>query len=559
MKLLSITTLLLATLLATPTLAQRPDPNQDRLPQPLPNPEEVIPPETDAPITPVIPPAVNPSSGDTTLPVTQIEVVGSTVFSATDFEPLITPLTGRDVSINELQTLTEAITQLYFDQGYLTTRAVLAEQEVTDGLVQIQILEGNISEIQIEGNQQTHTEYLRQRLALGTEAPAQLSGIEDQLRLLELSPLFDSVEGTLMPGEGEGESILQVTVDEAKPFSANLSVDNYSPPSVGDVRAGLAVSYQNLTGWGDQINLGYSRTTTGGSNLYDLGYRIPVNAMEGTLQLRALISNSTQTQTALDVDGNSEFYEVNFRQPLIRNPREEFALSLGFAHRQGRTFLFNSPFPFGIGPDTNGVSRTSVIKFGQDYVKRDPSGTWALQSQFSLGTGLFDATQNASPTPDGQFFSWLGQAQRVQRLDENNLLVVQGSAQFSPDSLLASEQFVIGGGQSVRGFRQNVRSGDNGLRLSLEDRITVVRDGETNHAVLQVVPFLDMGYIWNQANNPNGQSAEQFLAGTGLGLIYAPAEGWQIKLDYGLPLVNLNDRGQNIQDDGFHFSVNYGY
>ena len=561
MKFLAVTPLLLSLLIATPSHAQpvRPNPNEDRLPQPLPDPENAIPPDTTSPITPTPPPTTDIPDGDVTVPVTQIEVIGSTVFIATDFEPLVSPLEGRDASINELQALAEAITQLYFDQGYLTSRAVLSEQEVTDGTIQIQVIEGTISDIQIEGNQQTNTGYLKRRLALGTGTPAQLGAIEDQLRLLQLNPLFDSVAGTLLPGEGTGETILQVTVDEAKPFNADLSVDNYSPPSIGDVRTGVALSYRNLTGWGDQISVAYSRSTTGGSNLYDLGYRIPLNAMEGTLQLRALFSDSTQTQTDLEIDGYSEFYEVSFRQPLIRTPREEFALSLGFAYREGQTFLFDSPFPFGIGPDDNGISRTSVIKFGQDYIKRDLSGAWALQSQFSFGTGLFNATQNAGSTPDGQFFSWLGQFQRVQRLGVNNLLIVQGSAQFTPNSLLASEQFVIGGGQSLRGFRQNVRSGDNGFRLSIEDRITVLRDQETSHPVMQLTPFIDLGYVWNQTNNPNVQPTQRFLAGAGLGIILTPTQGLQMKFDYGVPLVDLSDQNNNIQDNGFYFSVNYRY
>lgn len=313
-----------------------------------------------------------------------------------------------------------------------------------------------------------------------------------------------------------------------------------------------------MTGWGDQLNLSYSRSTTGGSTIAEVGYRIPLNAKDGTLQLRALITDSSQTQTTLDFDGNSEFYEVSFRQPLIRNPREEFALSLAFAYRDGQTFLFNSPFPFGVGPDTNGISRTSVFKFGQDYIKRDSSGAWALQSQFSLGTGLFNATNNAGAIPDGQFFSWLGQAQRVQRLGKNNLLIVQGSAQFSPDSLLASEQFVIGGGQSVRGFRQNVRSGDNGLRFSIEDRITLVRNKKEN-PVIQIAPFLDLGYVFNSNNNPNLIFGEQFLISSGLGLLLEPFSGLNIRLDYAVPFVSLSDRGNNVQDEGFHFSVRYSY
>ena len=84
-----------------------------------------------------------------------------------------------------------------------------------------------------------------------------------------------------------------------------------------------------------------------------------------------------------------------------------------------------------------------------------------------------------------------------------------------------------------------------------------MRDEETQAQVLQLVPFVDLGYVWNQSDNPNTQSTDRFLAGAGLGIIYEPVEDLSIKLDYALPLVNLDDRGNNIQDDGFYFSVNY--
>jgi hemolysin activation/secretion protein len=282
--------------------------------------------------------------------------------------------------------------------------------------------------------------------------------------------------------------------------------------------------------------------------------------MDGTLQLRTVIDRNEVTQAPFDefgIEGESELYEVSFRQPFIRSVREEFALSLGFSHRNGQTFLFNDlATPFGEGPDEDGVSRTSVIKFGQDYVRRDVQGAWSLRSQFSLGTGLLDATINDHPTPDGRFLSWLGQIQRVQRLGNDHLLIVQGDLQLTPDSLLPSEQFVIGGGQSLRGYRQNARSGDNGFRFSVEDRITLQRD-ESGVSIFELAPFVDLGTVWNHPDNPNNLADQRFLASAGLGLLWRPLPRLGVRLDYAVPFIDLDDRGENAQDDGFYFSVNY--
>ena len=75
---------------------------------------------------------------------------------------------------------------------------------------------------------------------------------------------------------------------------------------------------------------------------------------------------------------------------------------------------------------------------------------------------------------------------------------------------------------------------------------------------LALAPFIDTGLVWTQANNPDTQFPSQnFLAGIGLGVIWQPTSQWNIRVDYGLPLVNLQDRGTNIQDSGFYFSLNY--
>ncbi len=174
----------------------------------------------------------------------------------------------------------------------------------------------------------------------------------------------------------------------------------------------------------------------------------------------------------------------------------------------------------------------------------------------SFGADLLDATINKHPIPDSRFFSWLGQIQRVQRLGNDHLLIVQGDVQLTPDSLLPSEQFVIGGGSSLRGYRQNVRSGDNGFRFSVEDRITLQRN-QAGVSIFQLAPFIDLGTVWNHPDNPNKLPRQNFLASAGLGLLWEPVPRLFLRLDYAVPFIDLDDRGTNAQDEGFFFSVNY--
>lgn len=551
---------------ADTTLGQaRPAP-QDLVP-PGPAFPQPLPPVTSPPaVTPVLPtppeppsPQPGPSQPGPSVLIQDIQVIGSTVFSDDRLNAITQPYEGKSLTLEDLQRVADEITQLYLNDGYITSRAILADQEIRDGVVRIQVVEGSLEEIQVEGTQRLHPGYVRRRIRLGASTPLNPTKLEDQLRLLKLNPLFENVEASLRPGTGIGQSILIVRVTEAKAFGSQLSVDNYSPPSVGAEEFGINLQHLNLTGNGDTLAAAFDRSFSGGSNTVDVFYQMPLNALDGTLRLRTVINRNEITQAPFNVfniEGESELYELNFRQPLVRTPRQEFALSLGFEYQNGRTFLDGDGFGFGEGPSADGVTRTSVFRVGQDYIKRDPSGAWALRSQFNLGTGLFDATVNDSPTPDSQFLSWLGQVQRVQLLGQDHLLIVQGDLQLTTDPLLPSQQFIIGGPQSLRGYRQNVRAGDNGFKFSIEDRITLGRNA-AGASVLQLAPFVDLGAVWNHSDNPNPLPSQRFLAGLGLGVLWEPLPRLNLRLDYGLPLVNLDDRGNNLQDDALYFSVIY--
>lgn len=480
----------------------------------------------------------------------------SLAFPPDEQERLRSLYEGQVLTSAQINQIADEVTQWYLNQGYLTSRA--EPHLEPGGTLVILVIEGALGDILIEGSDRLQS-YIEQRINLGASTPLSYEELEEQLRLLRDDPLFESVEASLRAQE-EGRSSLYVRVQEADPWEFQVSIDNYSPASVGSERLGVSLSYQNLTGTGDRLSAVYTRTTTGGAESLELNYQIPVNPMNGTVQLRGLFDRTRVTQAPFDelnIEGESQLYSLQFRQPLIRTTREELALSIGFDYKDGQSFIFDRiPTPFGIGPDAEGNSRTSVIRFGQDYIRRDLQGAWGARSQFSFGVDLFDATVNPDPIPDSRFFSWLFQAQRFQRLGSDVVLLVQAETQLTPDSLLASEQFSIGGGQSLRGYQQNARTGDNGVRLSAESRIAIQRNS-AGFPTLQLAPFMDAGTVWNDPNNPNKLTEQAFLVGVGLGLIWEPLSGLDLRLDAALPLVGISDDGDNLQDAGIYFSVDF--
>lgn len=470
---------------------------------------------------------------------------------------------GKSLTLIDLKAITDRITQLYVSRGYITSSGNLLPQNIRDGVVVITLIEGGIEDIQVEGLKLVKAEYIKSRIRLVALQPLNQNTLVERLRILQTYSLFKNLEATLKPGKKLGQSILVVKVTEAEAFAGNVSFDNFSPPGVGSEQIGLNINYRNWNLSGDRLNASYRISTTSGSELTDFAYTIPVSVTDDTVQIHTAFNRFKITDAQLEafnINGRANAYEINYRKPLVRSVDEELGVSVGFSYQDSKTLLADQPIVFGFGSDPNGMIRTSVVKFGQDYIKRDASGLWNLQSSFNFGTGLFNATQNIRPIPDGHFFSWTAQGQRYQQLNNEHLLIATFAAQLTPNSLLSSQQFYTSGDRSVIGFRQNARYGDNGISFAVEDRITVTRT-KFGAAVLQLVPFINTAVVWNQSNNPNNifLPPQNVLAGIGLGLIWNPTSQINVRVDYGLPLVNIVDRGNNLQDSSLYFRASYGF
>jgi hemolysin activation/secretion protein len=401
------------------------------------------------------------------------------------------------------------------------------------------------------GSATLQSSYVRSRLNLADSTPLNQNKLRQALQLLQLDPLIEQVNAELTAGSSPGRSVLQVNVREAFPLNVALSIDNYQSPSIGSNQAGVDVSYSNIIGVGDRINAQYSITE--GLELYDFSYSIPVNARNGTINLRYSNNDSritTQDFEDLGIRSTARTYSVNFRQPLVRTPENELALGLGFDVRQSRSYILEDrPFQFSEGAE-NGEARVSVLRFSQDWVDRNRTRVLAARSQFSFGLEAFDATVNDSGT-DGRFFSWLGQFQYVQQIAPSQLLLVTRlNSQLTPDSLLSLERFSFGGVSSVRGYAQNQVVADNGVFGSVELRVPLT----DNPNRLQLVPFLEAGYAWN---NKTPDPPDDLIAGVGLGVRWQVTPDLRLTVDYGFPLSPVDGEGSSLQESGLYFSLQY--
>ncbi len=520
---------------------------------PLPPLDQLLPPPSNT--SPTAPQEAPSEDVPQTITISKFNVTGSTVFSAEDFAKISEKYTKRLISIAELFELRSEITNLYVSNGYITSGAYIPPQKLQGGVVEIRVLEGTLEEIKVNGTRRLNPGYVRSRLEIATRKPLNRDRLLEALQILQLNPLIQNLSAELAAGTSPGSSTLEVQIRETKTFNTQFVLDNGRSPSVGSFRRQVQVSEANLLGFGDSIFASY--TNTDGSNAYDFNYTLPINPRNGSFSLSLGSSDNNVIERPfnnLDIQSYSKYYELTLRQPVLQKPNQELAVGMSLTRRESKASLLNGQIPFpAIGADEEGRTGVTALRFFQEWTQRDSRQVFAARSQFSIGLDALNSTIN-SASPDSSFYAWRGQAQWVRLLARDTLMLIRGDLQIADRPLVPLEQFGLGGLQSVRGYRQDALLTDNGFFASAEVRLPIWRQTRSQ-ALLQVVPFVDVGTAWNRGNSQNVET--NTLLSTGLGLRLQLGSQLNAQFDWGIPLITLDSRKSTWQENGLYFSIVY--
>lgn len=537
-------------------------PNQVPLPPPI-----FEPPRGEGPID--LPPApTGVASGreiggdGPTVFVRSFRITGNTAFPDDEIDRLTAPYRNREIGFVELEALRQELTLLYVNQGYVNSGAVIPDQAIDGGVIEIQIVEGRLADIEIEGNRWFRSSYIRERLSLFAETPLDVDELQIGMQLLQQDDRILQLNGELRPGAQLGEAELSLAVRDKTPLRLGLMFDNYQSPEVGSLHGTISLIDDNLTGNGDILLFLFG--ITGGLREYQASYSLPLTARGLELTAGMRLTNADVIQEPfdrLDITSETQQYYLELSRPFYRTLASQLDLWLSFGWRRSSSFLLDTPFPFSAGA-VDGRQTVTVLRFGQSWLDRTRERVIAARSVFSFGLPVLGATDNPSPLPDGTFFTWLLQAQWAQRfrfLDAQ--LLARLDLQLTPSSVLSIEQFALGGPNSIRGYRLNQLVRDNGAAGSFELRVPVIT-GEGGREVLQLAAFSDFGGAWvTHTIDPTSTSPgspeppSQFLASLGGGVRWNILDDLWAVVYGGVPLLNGPRDRRQLQDYGVTFQV----
>ncbi|MBB4425578.1 hemolysin activation/secretion protein [Bradyrhizobium sp. CIR48] len=363
---------------------------------------------------------------------------------------------GKDVDIASLLQLVADINAVYAARGIVTGIATLPEQDAKGGVVRVKLTEGRLQKTTVEGNKQTRTDYILDRVK---EPEGEVLDVPKLNRdVIWFNRTNDvQIKALLQPGTSFGLTDLQFAVIEPPVDTLQLFTDNQGSENTGRWEGGAFYKRHGLFGVDDRLTF-YGVRSDGNLN-GNVAYSIPVNPWGGRAGVSYTEGKIKIVQgpfVALDVTGRSSQAAVNFSQPVWVT--QDWLVLLNAALTEGKTVSRFATVAVTDDHYDKTTAGISVTKSGNTYsITVSPAVNYIAWHDYVLGnnrafntyTGSLIATSAAGP--------------------QNFSANVLASWQYTQEKLLPGDQiFSIGGPTTVRGYPSNAASGDSGYYLNAE-------------------------------------------------------------------------------------------
>lgn len=460
-------------------------------------------------------PSPDAMDASVTFTLKQVTLRGVSVYSESELQSVYTDKIGQTVSLRDVQAIANAITLKYRNDGYVLSQAVIPPQEIDSGIVTIEVVEGFIDNVSIEGElgrRKLIETYVRKIEQL---KPLNINALERYLLLANDLPGV-TAKAVLRPSPTvQGAADLVVTVSEKK-FEGSFSVDNRGTKYIGPVQFTTTLTGNNLMGLYDRTTL--RNVTTSDTNelkFFDLLHEEQLGS-EGT-RLVTILSYSDSEPGAdikdLEIKGESKAFRIGLSHPVIRSRSENFTVRGNFDYRDTDTDILNVDFS---------EDKLRVLRFGAEYDISDRlNGVNLFDIEVSQGLDIWDATPAGlgRSRADGQedFTKFNFDISRLQTLTGNWSLLTGVTGQYSLDPLLSQEEFSLGGLGFGQAYDPSELTGDHGLAARAELRYGHYT-GYRYFDSYQAYGFYDIGAVWQETSAIMPDSDRESLASTGLGV-----------------------------------------
>ncbi|MGB0920282.1 MAG: ShlB/FhaC/HecB family hemolysin secretion/activation protein [Alphaproteobacteria bacterium] len=455
---------------------------------------------------------------------------------------------GKCIGNKEISDILQQATGYFIDQGAITTRVVLPEQNIASGVLRIAIIEGNLNKIDLKGSD-------ARQINLATAFP----GLEgQQLNLRDLEQGLDQINRLrsnnakldLVPGKGLGDTDVVITNTKTQPFHLDVRVDNSGSESTGETLAEAKVYIDNVLGLNDEIGLSYrSNFEPQNDQKKSLNYSASISIPYGYWLASAQFGKS-EYAFRIDVPGDffistgeTEFWNIALDRVMYRDQTTRVNASAGLTVQDSENFVDGSKIAVS-------SRKSSVANATLRAVRYLPNGQITADLSYVRGLDAFGATGRLPGGPQPFFSKTTGGASYKRWFDAGRHSVSFQSAlrgQVGHSNLFGKDQMSTSGRYGVRGFDDATVSGDTTAYLRNDLAMELPVNGIAGYkAAFAPYIFADGGRVWN-----DGTAGSQSVFGAGGGV---RAQVGPLQFDAAIARALKGLSTVNVPgDDGRHF------
>lgn len=481
---------------------------------------------------------------------------GNTKVSEKRLLKLAKGLIGQDVYLEDVMNFTVDVSRYYQKQGYLTSYAYLAPQEIKDGVVVINVKESKVALKEVYGNKWERDWYVKNVLLGGV-------GLNEN-NVFNVKALQGSMKNigkeSYLRGTAEitknkdDDTVVKLNVADRFPIKLSLGWDDFGRNYTGRQRFTGIAGLDNVTGFGDKLYVGtvLSQDSTGAL----AGYQIPIGKYGTKLGFDYSYSsvNIGGPYRQYGIKGHATEYAVRLIQPLVNTATKDISASVSLS-------AVNANNNYASASSANSNYDLRVLRSAIYGMFDDRHGRTISSVGVDIGTNALGASDNIDNGRQSVFYKVIASLARIQRLPKNCLGIFRINGQYSPQSLFASEQMYLGGVYSVRGYQPSELLGDYGVNGSLELRTPVpglrkILPEKVKYVAdrVKLATFFDWGYVKENDSAYNYGYYQNFLASVGFGTVINVTDAIFVQMGVGIPIGAKHIANEDTAR--FYFSVN---
>ncbi len=465
---------------------------------------------------------------------------------------------GTCLTQKKLKELKDALLCYFREKRLPVVDVQVPEQEITGGVLQLLVIQGKLDKVCAVGNCWTSSDRLEKYIRLQPGDDIDENVVIADLSLMNRNP-FRKTDVVYTPGTCPGTTNIELLTEDRRPFRFYIGAENTGVSSTDRDRVLAGLNWGNVFGL-DHV---FSYQYTASPDLHKFqAHTVQYSAPLPIRHVLVLFGGASFVHPKFNKDMRSHGYGVqgSLRYDIPLPPTQTYLheLSLGFDFKRTNNTVEFVEGPIAFGSNVNLTQ--FIVGYNAAWERLLSKTSIDGEISFSPGSWLPDQTNHDFHTlrafsDHTYIYGRLGLTHMIKIFDGWSLSLL-GNGQFSIRNLLPSEEFGLGGYESVRGYDEREANADNAFLFRGELRTPVWHFLQKPQCKpldeLQFLVFLDYG-VGGSHKRIEKEPSSVYLLGAGPGVRYMINPFLTLRGDYGIKLHNKKSLGKNRSR--FHFAL----